>query len=396
MLFKKDELRYLWPFYMYLLVYGLSTMILPFLVIYFIKLGFSYFQISIITAAFGFSMFLFEIPTGAFADGFSRKYSVIIGSFIIAISVTLIPLTTNFYLIVFLWGLSGMGMTCISGAEEAWVIDNLNKEGRKDLHQEFFIKSSSFIALGSIFAPIIGALLVKNNSLEVLWYIFGFGFFLSAILMLLFTKEHFVPVKLKPADLIKKSYSNCKEAFRFSMNNRVIFLSFMAGLFMQLMFLGRIGIQPFLLSLGMPEYQLGYLYSITAAVGVVMSFLSRHFVKYKPKNVMSVVVLIHMILLLSLLFIYPPFFLAASVIFIMKDGLLYFGIPVIQTYFHKFIPETIRATTMSTKSMLDQLLVALSSLIAGVFLDICGPKLILAFGSLFGIFAVILYQKIKD
>ena len=70
--------------------------------------------------------------------------------------------------------------------------------------------------------------------------------------------------------------------------------------------------------------------------------------------------------------------------------------PIIQTYFHKFIPKQIRATVLSSKSMFSQLVIALTGLIAGVFLDLFGPQKILAFGSLFGIIAIIIYQKIKD
>src|SRR4051812_4706631 len=122
MLFKKDEVKHLWPFYLYLLVNGMSIMIYPFFVIYFMNLGFSFFQISVITAAQGFAMFLFEIPTGSFADTFSRKHSIIMGFCIVGIAGILIPFTTNFYLIIALWSLGGVGLTFTSGAEEALVI----------------------------------------------------------------------------------------------------------------------------------------------------------------------------------------------------------------------------------------------------------------------------------
>ena len=79
-------------------------------------------------------------------------------------SLTIIPLFTNFYFLIFLWVVVGLGMTFVSGAEEAWVIDNLNKYKRKDLHHEFFIKSQSIASFGIIFAPLIGSILVKVHS----------------------------------------------------------------------------------------------------------------------------------------------------------------------------------------------------------------------------------------
>jgi MFS family permease len=396
MIFKKDELKHLWPFYLNVFIYGLSTMIFPFFVLYFINLGFSYFQVSMITSAYAFSMFLFEIPTGVLADGLSRKQSVVLGFLIAAVSAILIPFTANLYLLVFLWASSGIGMTFISGAKEAWVIDNLNKEGKSNLHQEFFIKSSSLACVGIIFAPIIGAILIKIYSIKILWFIFGGGFLLNAIMLMLFTKEHFVAPKLKFIDLLKKSGQNSKIAFRFSMSNEVMLLSILAGIFAELMFLGSTGMQPFLVSLGMAKHQLGYMFSIAAGIGIGASFLSRRFAKYKPQNVMSVVMVISAVLIFSLLFVYPPFFLVAASVFILRDGLLQLGGPLMNMYIHKFIPDNIRATILSIRSMINQLSIALTSLAGGFLLDIFGPQKVLAFGSVFGIFAILMYRKMKE
>ncbi|MBU0459425.1 MFS transporter [Patescibacteria group bacterium] len=396
MLFKKDELKLLWPFYLYYLVFGLSTMIMPFMIIYFVNLGFSFFQIALITSAFGIAMFLFEVPTGAFADSFSRKYSVILGFLITAFAVILIPLMTNFYLLLLMWVLAGIGMTFVSGAEESWVVDNLNKFKRNDLHQEFFIKSGSLAAFGAIFAPFVGALLVKTYSIKILWFVFGFGFLLNAFLLMIFGQEHYKPKRLKIFESLKQAYTNSKAGLKFTTTHKIVFLIVLAGLFTQLMVIGDNGGQPFLVNLGMAEHQLGYMYSVMAAIVMVMPFLSRLFVNFKPKNAISIIVFIRMILLFSLIFLYPPLFFLAAIVFIMDAGLFSMKDPIIQTYFHKFIPKKIRATVVSTKSMFSQLIIAVTALIAGVFLDIFGPQKVLAFGSLFGIIAIILYQKIKD
>jgi len=396
MLFKKHELKLLWPFYLYYLVFGLSTMIMPFMIIYFVNLGFSFFQIALITSAFGIAMFLFEVPTGAFADSFSRKYSVILGFLITAFAVILIPLMTNFYLLLFMWVLAGIGMTFVSGAEESWVVDNLNKFKRNDLHQEFFIKSGSLAAFGAIFAPFIGALLVKTYSIKILWFVFGFGFLLNALLLMIFGQEHYKPKRLKLFESLKQAYNNSKAGLKFTTTHKVVFLIVLAGLFTQLMVIGDNGWQPFLVNLGMAEHQLGYMYSVMAAFVMVMPFLSRLFVNFKPKNAVSIIVFVRMILLFSLIFLYPHLFFLAAIIFIMDAGLFSMKDPIIQTYFHKFIPKKIRATVVSTKSMFSQLIIALTALITGIFLDVFGPQKVLAFGSLFGIIAIILYQKIKD
>ncbi|MGB3466648.1 MAG: MFS transporter, partial [Cyclobacteriaceae bacterium] len=308
----------------------------------------------------------------------------------------LIPFTNEFYLHAILWSLTGIGMTFSSGSEEALVIDNLNKIKRKDLHHEYFIKSNSFIKLGSIFAPIIGAILVKSFTIDVLWYVFAIGHLISAVVIWLFTSEATNLVKLPPLELIKKSYQTSKMGIAFAFRHRVIRYFIIAGLFVNLMMVSNLGMQPLLVELGMEEYQLGYLYSITALVNIGMSFLSRKFIDKDPRNLMSVVVLIVMILLLSLMFVYPPFFYIACFIFIMRDGMFNFGMPVLFTYVHQYIPEKIRATTISAKSMLDQLVIALAYVGAGSLMDVFGPKYVLAFTGLFGIIVIYFYQKMRE
>ena len=396
MLFKKDELKLLWPFYLYYFIYGLSAMILPFMIIYFRNLDFSFFQISIITSAFAISMFLFEIPTGAFADGLSRKYSVVLGFLITALAAILIPLFTNFYFLIFLWIMAGLGMTFVSGAEEAWVIDNLNKYKRKDLHHEFFIKSQSIAYFGIIFAPLIGSILVKVYSIKLLWFVFGFGFLLNAFSLLLFGKELYKPKKVKFIESFRKTYENSKVGLKFSRAHKTIFLLILGSIFASLMIVGDNGWQPFMLDLSMPTPGLGFMYSILAVVMIASSFLSRLLTNMKIKNVISITILIQMLLLLSLLLINPPFYIIAAIIFILIHSTSGLNQPLLQTYFHKFVPQKIRATVTSVQSMTKQLVVALAALIAGGLLDIFGPKKVLAYGGLFGIFAIISYLKIKD
>ncbi|MBT3407871.1 hypothetical protein HOK68_02975 [Candidatus Woesearchaeota archaeon] len=82
MIFKKKELSLLWPFYFGTMVTTLSNMIVPFMMLYFLNIGLTFFQISIIYAANSATIFLFELITGGFADEYSRKYSVLLGFFL--------------------------------------------------------------------------------------------------------------------------------------------------------------------------------------------------------------------------------------------------------------------------------------------------------------------------
>ncbi len=73
------------------------------------------------------SAFVFEIPTGVLADVYSRRLSVIIGYFIIGLGffVEAIPTFAMVLLAQLIWGL---GYTFISGASDAWIVDEVGNE----------------------------------------------------------------------------------------------------------------------------------------------------------------------------------------------------------------------------------------------------------------------------
>lgn len=396
MLFKKDEFRLLWVFYLSSLLQGLSVVIMPFMIVYFRELGFSFFQIALLTSAFALGMFFFEVPTGAFADGWSRKYSVILGFFLTAICVALISLFTSFFPIFILWFLAGMGMTFVSGAEESWVVDNLNYYNRKDLHHEFFVKWNSLAAFGFIFSSLIGAILVKNYSISILWVIFGFGFLLVGLILSVFGKEMYKPKKLRLFESIKQTFHNSKKGFKFVVKHRTVFLLILGAVFTALMFFAEDGWQPFLVKLSLPTHALGFVYSLIGVALVISPFLSKLLVKMKVKNAVSIIIFIKMLILLAVFFLVPPLYLIGAGIFILAFGFRGLIDPLLQTYLHKFIPKNIRATVVSVKSMVLAVSFALFALIAGALMDVFGPQKVIAIGGLFGVLAIVTYMKIKD
>ena len=71
------------------------------------------------------AVFLFEIPTGVVADTYSRRLSLIIGYLGMGVAWMLVGVVSAPWLIIALWGFWGLVYTFTSGAEEAWITDEV-------------------------------------------------------------------------------------------------------------------------------------------------------------------------------------------------------------------------------------------------------------------------------
>ena len=99
------------------------------------------------------AVFLFEIPTGVVADTYSRRLSLIIGFVGMGVAWMAVALVSAPAAIIALWALWGLAYTFTSGAEEAWISDEVgvDKVGR------VFLRGSRIAYIGSVGGLLDGA-----------------------------------------------------------------------------------------------------------------------------------------------------------------------------------------------------------------------------------------------
>jgi MFS family permease len=370
-------------------------MIAPYTTIYFRNLGLSFFQIAIIGSAISAGMFLFEVPTGAFADGVSRKYSTLLSFSLCGILFFIFPYFTNFYALVLIWFLMGVSFTFQSGAAESWMIDNLIFNKMEHLKNEFFMKAGIIASAGMVIAPFIGAQIVKYYSIAMLWHILGVLFLISVII-LFSAEESYKPKRTDIKNTFLDSIKNSKEGMRLFYTNHALFLIVLAGIFSNFMGMGNEGWQPFLVQLTMPEHYLGYMYSIMALLPMGLSLTNRYLENKKLKYVFTITLLIRMLIILSLILIHPPLYYLAALVFIIDGNMGIFGSPLLESFMHKHIPTKIRATALSVQNMINQGAIFIVALTGGYLLDIFGPQKVIAFSGLFAIFAIMTYWRLEE
>ena len=101
--------------------------------------------------------FLCQVPTGVLADLYSRRLSIIVGIVLIGICFVIEGLLPHFWAIAAAMVFYGVGATFMSGAEEAWVADELGEEraGRA------FLRGAQISQVGNILGAFLSVALAS-------------------------------------------------------------------------------------------------------------------------------------------------------------------------------------------------------------------------------------------
>ena len=85
-------------------------------------------QLLLVGAVLEGSTFLLEVPTGVIADLYSRRLSLVLGCLFLGCAMLLVGSFPTFAVIAAAQLVSALGYTCLSGAQEAWLADELGEE----------------------------------------------------------------------------------------------------------------------------------------------------------------------------------------------------------------------------------------------------------------------------
>ena len=176
-------------------------------------------QISLLVALQYSIQLLCELPTGAIADLFGRKWSVALGYLGWVIASIMILLAHGFPMLILATIFGGLAESLISGALEALVYDSYKEEGREKEFSKALATNGIYFQFGLAIGTVGGGLLYQIwTGLPYLLY--AGCCFLAAILALLFIepKQEHQPITLK-------RYKNqMRDGFREIFKNRTVTL----------------------------------------------------------------------------------------------------------------------------------------------------------------------------
>ena len=96
-------------------------------VLYYTVMELSLIEVSVLYIVLTVSNFILEIPTGIVADLYSRRLSVIIGGIFVGLAFMTVGIFPFFAIALLAGFIEAIGDTCISGALQAWITDEVGE-----------------------------------------------------------------------------------------------------------------------------------------------------------------------------------------------------------------------------------------------------------------------------
>jgi len=393
--FKKGELGILWPFYLASFIGYVADATSFIWVVYFLEKGFSLFEVSLTMGIIILGMIIFEIPTGALADILGRKRSVIIGWFAGGLIWILIPFMTNFYWLVCVLIAFAFAVTLISGAQEAWVIDLLDRQKRSSLSENYFINDQSISNLGVFLAGFMGMAVIALLGMDWLFYIAGIGMSLGAF-SLIFAEDDKVTEKESISELFTETINVSKQAIKYVYDHKILFYLTFGNFFAYLTGVASVAWQPYFLEQSIPVQY----FTLLGSAGAIIAVFAPHLVKTIRKRIPAENYVLAILAVLTSAFYLAVYFIAGPIFAIVAFIVTQYFLPQIaepleENYFQRHSVSKMRAAIGSTKSMVNGIPSFISLLVGGGIAEWLGPKYALVSAGVIVIPGIIFYYLAK-
>jgi MFS family permease len=140
-----------------------SYLFMPVLVLFFQARGLDFTQIALLNSVYALTAILCEVPTGALADKYGRRFAMIVGALFMAVGSLVNWRGHDFWTFAVGEGFLALGMTLTSGADSAYLFDLLRVAGREHEYRRREGTATAFKLVGAAAALVAGGLLGKND-----------------------------------------------------------------------------------------------------------------------------------------------------------------------------------------------------------------------------------------
>ena len=150
-------------------------------------------QLEVLALTVGLTLLVSDIPTGVWSDTISRKWPLVIGHAFLASGMFMTGVVTSFPLLIVTQVLWGIGWGFSSGADVAWITDELDQPNRID---RVLTARARWELIGGAAGMVLFGLLAWATSLAFSTVSSGIAMALAGLFVVLtFSEDHFVRVE---------------------------------------------------------------------------------------------------------------------------------------------------------------------------------------------------------
>lgn len=337
-------------------VYYLFRLIAPFVFSMWLTVSMLYFATEISSnplklASFGVMLelatLLFEIPTGIVADVYSRKWAIIIGYIIWGIGYLiqgLIPIYNVVLVSQLVWGL---GFTFVSGAPEAWLVDELDGEDATAI----FIRGTQVGQISSILG-IISATLIGTIHVSLPIVIGGIGTIILALILALIMPENgFKPGQRSRQGMFTTFFDSIHVVRKQIVLRSVILIGIIIGLSVggfDALYTPHI-IQNFVIPTFEPVIWFGVIFSGVMFLTIIALEIVKRYMERNPDFPVSLILAWFAVgtVIGNLVFVWTGNFYLALSAYWISQTLRNATKPLFMAWINRYAPSEVRATIIS-------------------------------------------------
>ncbi len=265
----------------------------PIVVLFWQENGLSMTQIMLLQSIYAIGVAILELPTGAFADYFGKKKSLLLGALFWVTGCFWYGTSHTFWQFVGGELLLGIGSAFFSGADRAYLHQVLTDFGKEDQFKKIEGKARGVMQLGQGIGSIVGGF-IANISLNVAVFASGFANIINFWVIFSFPNT-------KKEERHSSGYSQIiKESLILVYQHKeLLWLTLFFASFYALVWPLQFYAQLYFKQVNLPLYQYGIAYFLFSSIAAFFLQFT-HFVELKCKNniylVLSITIVIFLII----------------------------------------------------------------------------------------------------
>ncbi|AGB18455.1 MFS transporter [Thermoanaerobacterium thermosaccharolyticum] len=327
-------------------------------VLFMTKRGLSLLEIGLLESIFHMGSMILEVPTGALADIYGRKIVRIFGRISAILSTILMIISSNFLMYAVSFILSALSYNLESGTGDALLYESCEDAGINDKYDKILGKAYTISTVGDSIGALIGGFLISRY-LYMPYYIELLSNVIALIISMMM-KE----VKLKEE---KKVHQKAFEGIKYIFKEKCLLYFFIiASTFSASMTSISFYNQKYFTIIGIPVVYFGAIFFAQGISNSLGSYISEKIERALKIHLLPIAFVASILIVVMLS-------IAKSFMGVVLMILLEVVSGILETYFvrviNKRIENTIRATVISTQSLMFSLFMIILFPLVGYIAD---------------------------